>query len=195
MASGAPHPELVRNLVLVGGRGCGKSSVAKRILRRNRNFDLFCLDTLVRYESGGISIPEIVEREGWPGFRDREFAVVEKVAAFERGALVDCGGGVVVDLDAAGSEMPSERKVAALRRHGLVIYLQRDPEYLMERIGGDPNRPDLSATESFVEVMERRDPWYRNAADHTLECGRESKSDIVDAVLDWFYENQERIPR
>ena len=195
MASSAPHPELVRNLVLVGGRGCGKSSVAKRILRRNRNFHLFCLDALVRYEAGGSTIPEIVEREGWAGFRDREFAVVEKVAAFEHGALVDCGGGVVVDLDAAGQEVRSERKISALRRHGLIVYLQRDADYLLERIGHDPNRPDLSATESFVELMARRDPWYREAADFTLECGRDPKSDLVDQILAWFYDHQEKIAR
>ncbi len=195
MASSAPHPELVRNLVLVGGRGCGKSSIAKRILRRNRNFHLFSLDALVRYEAGGATIPEIVAREGWSGFRDRELAVVEKVAAFEQGALVDCGGGVVVELDAGGREVLSKRKIGALRRHGLIVYLQRDPEYLLERIGHDPNRPDLSATESFVELMARRDPWYRQAADLTLECGRDPKSDLVDRILDWFYDNQETLAR
>jgi len=190
MASRTPHPEVLRNLVLIGGRGCGKSSVAKRILRRNRSFMLFSLDALIRYEAGALSIPEIVERDGWRGFRDLELRVVEKVAAFEREALLDCGGGVVVDLDERGDEVFSERKVEAIRRHGLVVYLRRDPEYLLDRIGRDPNRPELSETHSFLELMARRDPWYRAAAHLVLDCEAESKNDLTEVVLDWFYRTQ-----
>jgi shikimate kinase len=195
MASKTPHPELLRNLVLIGGRGCGKSSVARRILRRNRNFDLFCLDTLIRYEAGGLAIPAIVERDGWRGFRELEIRVVEKVSVFQREALLDCGGGVVVELDERDREIFSERKVAAIRRHGLVVYLQRDPEYLLGRIGEDPNRPELSNTHSFLELMERRDPWYRAAADLVLDCGTQSKDELVEDVLAWFYDHQQKLSR
>ena len=43
--------------------------------------------------------------------------------------------------------------------------------------------------------MARRDPWYREAADLILDCGRNSKSDLVDQTLEWFYENQETLTR
>lgn len=189
MAPRPPHPELLCNLALIGGRGCGKSSVAKRIARRNRHFMLFSLDALIRYEAAGRSIPEIVEREGWSGFRRRELEVVEKVAAFEREALLDCGGGVVVELDAQGEEIYSKQKVATIRQHGLVVYLRRDPEYLLERIGADPNRPALSETRSFLDLMERRDPWYRKAADLVVDCGERRKRELTELVLDWFYDH------
>ena len=186
MGTRVEHPELAKNLVLIGGRGCGKSSVAKRLARTNRNFMLFSLDALVRYEAGGLTIPEIVAREGWPGFRAREREVVEKVAAIEGGCLIDAGGGVVVELDDEGRERFSEAKVAALRRHGLVVYLHRDPEYLLERVGRDPNRPSL-ADEPFEQIHARRDPWYRKAADLVLECTDLSKIEMNDAILAWYY--------
>ena len=180
------HPELKKNLVLVGGRGSGKSSLAKRLARTNRHFMLFSLDALIRYEANGENIPEIVAREGWPGFRARELAVVEKVAAIEGGALIDCGGGVVVELDRDGNERYSARKVDALRRHGRVVYLHRSLDYLADR-AEDEDRPALSGAETFRQIMKRRDPWYRRAADHVVECGDRSKGSLMREILDWFY--------
>jgi shikimate kinase len=184
------HPELKKNLVLVGGRGSGKSSLAKRLARTNRHFMLFSLDALIRYEADGAKIPEIVAREGWAGFRARELAVVEKVAAIEGGALIDCGGGVVVELDRDGRERYSARKVDALRRHGRIVYLRRSIDYLEARAGEDENRPPLSGDETFRQILKRRDPWYRRAADHVVECSERSKSALAQDVLDWFYRDQ-----
>jgi shikimate kinase len=186
MGTREEHPALAKNLVLIGGRGCGKSSVAKRLARCNRHFMLFSLDAMIRYEAGGLTIPEIVAREGWPGFRAREREVVDKVAVFEGGALIDAGGGVVVELDGEGRERFSEAKVEALRRHGLVLYLYRDVSYLVERVGRDSNRPTLSG-EPFESIHARRDPWYRRAADHVLDCTPLSKPEMMDRVLAWYY--------
>lgn len=188
MPPSADHPPLSCNLALIGGRGCGKSSVSKRLARRNKHFMLFSLDALIRYERGGITIPELIEREGWAGFRDLEFEVVKRVTAFPNGALVDCGGGVVVDLDESGNEVFSTRKVEALRSTCRVVYLERDVEVMRRKVEGDANRPSLSKAEGFVEMMARRDPWYRAAADHVVECGDKSKPEITEEVLHWFYD-------
>jgi shikimate kinase len=182
------HPELSKNLVLIGGRGCGKSSIAKRLARANRRFMLLSLDALVRYEAGGVTIPAIVAREGWKGFRKREWEVVQKVAAFEGEALIDTGGGVVVELDADGNEHFGKAKVTALRRHGIVVYLSRPIEELEAKISSDPDRPALSTSDSFRKVMKRREPWYRKAAHRIVDCGDRTKNDLADDILAWFYE-------
>lgn len=176
-----------KNLVLIGGRGSGKSALSRRILRANKHFTLFSLDALIRYEAGGLSIPQIIGTRGWAHFRELEFDVVSKVSSIPGGALIDCGGGVVVDVDDAGREYYSERKVNALKTHGRIAYLRRDLEYLAARIQNDPERPALSDTISFREIMERRDPWYRRAADVVIECGTRTKRELVTEILDWFF--------
>lgn len=187
-------PIPTKNLVLLGGRGCGKSSISRRILRKNKHFSLFSLDDLIRYEAAGATIPEIVAQQGWRGFRELEYQVVRKASTFPAGALIDCGGGVVVDLDAQGREYFSERKVLALREHAEVIYLQRDVEYLLARIADDANRPSLSDSESFVDIMQRRDAWYRQAAHRVIACDRRPKRELVNEVLDGFFATGERSP-
>jgi shikimate kinase len=177
---------LSKNLVLVGGRGSGKSAIARRIFRAERRFEHFSLDALIRYECGARAVPDIVAERGWRGFREVEWEVVRKVSAFPGGALVDCGGGVVVDLDDDDREVFSSRKVDALRAYGVVFYLQRETRYLIERIAGDENRPSLSDQQSFEEIMARRDPFYRRAAHHVIECGTLKKRELADLVLERF---------
>lgn len=186
MKTRRPHPAVRRNLALIGGRGSGKTSVAKRIARDNRNFTLLSLDVLIRIEMGGLGIPEIVEKEGWGGFREIEFHALQRAAAFENGALLDCGGGIVVDLDADGREQASARKVELLRERCLVVYLRRDTPYLESRIANDRTRPRLSGENSFDEIMERRGPWYESAAHWVVDCGRRSKSALAEEILAEF---------
>ena len=73
------HNPQAKNLALIGGRGCGKSSVARRILGKEKRFTLWSLDALIRYEAGGLPIPEIVASKGWPEFRAIEKKVVHSI--------------------------------------------------------------------------------------------------------------------
>ena len=162
-----------KNLVVIGGRGSGKSSVCRRIAASDKRFKLLALDDLISYEASA-SIPDIVAERGWRGFRELEYEVCVKSSnAFAKEwTLIDAGGGVVTDVDEDGEETYSERKVAALKANGgIIVFLDREIEYLVGRVEGDSNRPDLSASKSFREVMERRLPWYRRAADFVVDGG------------------------
>ena len=184
---GLPTKPQAKNLALIGGRGCGKSSVARRILGKEKRFTLWSLDALIRYEAGGLPIPEIVAARGWHEFREIETAVVHRVTQFTEWQLIDCGGGVVVDLDSEGQEIFSASKVEALRKDSVVLYLQRDVGFLEQKIRGDQNRPDLSEEKSFSQIMQRRDPWYREAAHDVIDARDFRKHQIAGAVLEKYY--------
>ena len=77
------------NVVLVGYRGTGKSSVAERVAAQ-LGLRAVSLDAeLVR--KAGKPIPEVVAERGWPGFRDLEEEIVRTFAA-QDGLVIDCGG-------------------------------------------------------------------------------------------------------
>ena len=50
------------------------------------------------------------------------------------------------------------------------MFLKRDVGYLLNRTKSDTNRPSLSDTRTFKEIMERRAPWYHDAADYVLDA-------------------------
>ena len=166
-----------KNLAIIGGRGCGKSSICRRLFAHDKRFKLLSLDDLIVYEESK-SIPELVAENSWQYFREVEFRCCAKAAnAFSEFTLIDCGGGICVDLDEeTGEEIYSERKVNALKETAMIVYIKRDADYLASKIAGDSNRPTLSETNSFKEIMERRGPWYERAADLILDGSLESGS-------------------
>lgn len=151
-----------RNLVLIGYRACGKTSVG-RVLSRLLGRPLVDLDEVVEAEAGQ-TIAQLVGREGWDAFRRREREVVARYAAAP-GLILATGGGVVLDPE----------NVRRLRQNGFVVWLTAPPEVIQTRLAAHAaetrKRPALQGGDSIGEVaavLEHRLPLYRAAADLEL---------------------------
>ncbi len=98
------------NIVLIGYRGSGKTSVGRAVAQR-----LGCpfvdTDALIE-ERVGCRIAEIFANEGEATFRTREAGVVWEVAAVD-GQVISVGGGAVL----------SAANVVALRAGGRTFWL------------------------------------------------------------------------
>ena len=158
------------NITLIGPRGAGKTRVS-HLLAELSGFPVVSLDAMISYEAGGATIADLVARQDgdWSDFREREFEVLTKAARMER-TILDCGGGIVVDVNTDGEERRSERKIAILRQ-GVVFLLLPAVGQVTRQIEGDHQRPSLGADQPRT-VFDRRLPWYREAAHHEIGIRR-----------------------
>lgn len=162
------------NIALIGYRGTGKSHVG-RLLARQLNMSYVSLDKEIA-ERAGMTIPQIVEKSGWPDFRDKETFEVRQVAGRD-GVIVDCGGGVI--------ERPEN--IELLRNSCRIVWLQASVPVIVARIGGDDGRPALTAgktfTEEIAEVLARRTPVYASAAEFIVDTDNLSPEEIVARIV------------
>ena len=152
--------------------GAGKSVTAK-CLAAAREAPLYSTDSLVE-EKAGHPISEIFLREGEGAFRRLENEVVLDLAK-KQGAVIDCGGGVVLN--------PENMK--ALRKNGIIIYLSATPEIVWERIKNQKHRPLLDVKDPLTEIrrlLHQRDPLYRQA-DHVVDTKGLTGETTCDAIL------------
>lgn len=141
-------------------------------------------DMIAVYEIGGISIPEFIQKNDgdWRAFRDLEFRILEKLKS-SQGIILDCGGGILFDLDSKGKEIPSSRKIELLKSIAVVFGLSRPVEALVEKIQNDPTRPPLSAVTSYKNILETRLPYYQNSSDFYLEIDDLKVEEICSRIL------------
>lgn len=148
------------NLVLIGYRGTGKSTVAG-LLAKRLGMEVVSLDQEI-VRDAGRSIPDIVAAHGWPHFRDLEAAVTRRVSGRDN-IIIDAGGGVILRED----------NVQHLKRGGKLFWLRASVAVIVGRIGGGSERPALtegkSFTEEIEEVLSTRTPLYEAAADHAVD--------------------------
>jgi shikimate kinase len=165
------------NLVLIGYRGTGKSTVA-RLLAQQLGREVVSLDQeIVRH--AGRSIPEIVAAHGWPHFRDVEAEVTRRIAAHDD-LIIDAGGGVIL----------RQENVDHLRHHGRLFWLKASVPVIVARIQSGTERPPLTAGKSFTEeveeVLRERAPLYAAAAHHQVDTDNRSPHDVAAEVVRLF---------
>ena len=158
---------------LVGPMGAGKSTIGRQLAR---SLHLTFLDSDREIEKRtGVDIPLIFELEGESGFRRREKDVIDTLSA-RPGIVLATGGGAVLDAD-------NRRHLSS---RGYVIYLHTSVEQQLKRIAHDKNRPLLQTADPrqrLVELMEFRDPLYREVADWTIETDGCRVRDVAQKII------------
>lgn len=179
------HQSQFNNILLIGYRGTGKTTVA-RLLAERMSWSWVDADATLE-ERCGRSIRIIFEEEGEVGFRQKEAALLEELCRL-REHVIATGGGVV--FRAANRE--------CLRTAGRVVWLTADARDLWQRLQADATtrdrRPPLAGggLAEIQELLEVRKPLYQECADITVDTTRCSPESVADQILELLSRTQVR---
>ena len=162
-----------QSIVLIGFAGAGKSSTGKALARKT-GLPRFDTDEIVSTRFG-LPVAEIFARFGEEKFRDAETEALGRLSKTEP-AIVVTGGGIVLRPE----------NVKMLRTLGRVVSLEADEETLFRRISQGATRPLLQTEDpraTLAEMLQVREPLYREAADVRLDTSRLTHDEAADAIL------------
>lgn len=151
------------------------------LLGHRLGLDVYDLDRMIA-KSQRCSIAEIFAAGGEELFREIEGQILLTAIDRDR-SIISLGGGTIV--------RSANRQ--RIRGGGRCVWLTASPETIAARIAGDSasvaNRPALTNRAEIDEIrtlLQRRDPWYREVADLTIDTDSQSTQTIADQIVDWF---------
>lgn len=145
--------EVMKNLILIGFMGTGKTCVG-RLLADRLGWPFCDLDTEVE-QVIGMSIADYFAQAGEAAFRDREQEAVAR-ACRRTGQVIATGGGVVL----------RQRNLDRLKAAGVVVCLAASEQTIVERTAADIGRPLLNRPDRLQvirDLLAQREPQYRQA--------------------------------
>ena len=174
-----PVPPHALRLTLIGYRGCGKTTVGRKVAER-----LACpfVDADRVLESRlGEPISTWFPSHGEPAFRAQEAACLADILRGGDAVVLSTGGGAVL--------LPGNRELLRARG-GLVVFLDCPAAVLRGRLLQDGgNRPSLTGLPIADEVerlLGERMPFYRATAHQTVDATR-SPAAIADELVRLFH--------
>ncbi len=154
--------------------GAGKSAVGRQ-LGRLLHLDFMDTDDEIEARTG-VDIPFIFEKEGEEGFRKREARVIDELTRKD-GIVLATGGGAVINAE----------NRSHLGARGFVIYLYTSVEQQLARTNRGSSRPLLESGDRrqiLTDLMDYRDPLYREIADLTVDTDRRKVKAVANEILD-----------
>ena len=172
-------------LILIGYRATGKTTLARLLAER-----LACdwIDADVEIERrAGKSIARMFAEDGEPAFRDLEARVIADLC--RRTDLVLAAGG--------GAPLREESR-QRMRASGKVAWLKARPETIHQRMTADattasrrPSLTEYDPVREIVELLDRREPIYRETAHLELDTEGKSPERLADEILERLRETAE----
>ena len=144
----------MKNIVLIGMPGCGKTTFGKRLARR-LSLSFYDADEVLEQREQRTIKNFFAESED--AFRSAETRTLAYLSELE-GVIIATGGGAVKRAE----------NMELLKRKGVVVFIDRKPEQILGNIEGDA-RPLLAADKQRIfKLYEERIALYRKYADKII---------------------------
>jgi shikimate kinase len=145
----------MKNVILIGMMGSGKTTVGNLLARRLKA-TLVDTDKLIESREG-LTVPEIFETQGEGYFRSLEMGVAQALSLRD-GLVIACGGGLPLQ----------EGAMAALKESGTVVWLDRDPGDIYDRVDMKDRPLAQDGRQAFLDRAAQRRLVYEKWADVTV---------------------------
>lgn len=163
------------NIVLIGMRGSGKTTVATALASKMGRQPLDLDELMVK--KLGLGTAEIVDQHGWDYFRDQESALAQELAQHQK-KIISTGGGIVLRPE----------NITALRRQGVLILLRTSTDTLVDRLRGSHDRPPLTDAETLDaevrQVLKQRQGLYESAADIIIDTDTAGPTEVAEQIIE-----------
>lgn len=161
------------NISLLGFMGTGKTSVGKLLSQKLKRESLDT-DEILEKETA-MTIVEIFEQEGEAYFRRIEKDLIKRLSQ-ETDKIILCGGGAVLDIE----------NIRNLRKGGITVLLEAEPEEIHRRIQKDQTRPLLKGKmnlKTIKEILEQRQKAYLASGDIVVKTTNKSLEEVSDEII------------
>lgn len=163
----------MRNIVLIGMPGAGKSTVGV-VLAKRMGFRFIDSDLVIQ-DKYGKRLHELIEENGIEGFWKIENDV---------NAGLDCSKCIIAT---GGSAVYGEQAMKHLKEVSKVVYLKLSFEEIQERLGDlNARGVTLRPGQTLADLYRERIPLYEKYADLTIECDGKELRRIVEEISDLF---------
>lgn len=161
---------LIKNLVLVGMPGSGKSTVGV-VLAKKTSMEFTDTDVLIQ-TSDGRGLQEIVDRDGYMALRKIEEKVILEL---------NCESHVIAT---GGSAVYSSPAMSHLKSNGVIVFLDADLDTIRSRIHDFESRGLAKRPEqSFDDLYEERSALYRKHAALRIDCAGIKHEEVCARII------------
>ena len=166
------------NIILIGYRACGKSSVGK-ILAQKLNYTFVDCDFLIS-ERLKSSISSYVALNGWHKFRIMETEILAEILQYDN-QVIATGGGIVVSHEAC----------KLLKQQPYTVWLAASCENIARRIKADESshsmRPPLGNFKNLTNevrfTLTERSPLYTDCANIIINGDLLTPEQITNEII------------
>ncbi|MFW9945718.1 MAG: shikimate kinase [Candidatus Odinarchaeota archaeon] len=165
------------SIALIGFMATGKTIIGKELVIQLGNDYHFIETDQIVVKMAGKSITRIFKEEGEPTFRSYEIVACKKASKLRK-AVISCGGGVILN----------KTNIRNLKKNCHIVLLTATVDEIYSRImmNGKKKRPLIdkeNPKKEIEKILQYREPFYRSAADITIDTTNKELNEIVHEII------------